>query len=174
VDLSVVDLERFPHRQLIATALAHAAGHAPPDNAHTFIHGDDARLHITELRENRERLRGDVLTAWRELAVRSRHDLSVLVGISVGREGCLDVGEGLSGIESFRVFQRRFDRLVSSRELFATRRVIHHRTRRAQAIDVEDEPSVRLRVATSSNSVILWATTFSRTTSIAGAPASPR
>jgi hypothetical protein len=33
-----------------------------------------------------------------------------------------------------------FDRLVAGGELLGTRRVVHHGTRRAQAIDVEDEP----------------------------------
>src|SRR5688572_15647893 len=45
VDLAVVDLEHFPHRQLIAAALAHAPGHAQPDDAHPLVRGDDTGLH---------------------------------------------------------------------------------------------------------------------------------
>src|SRR4026209_959162 len=61
VDLAVVDLEHLPHRQLIAALFAHAPGHAQPDDAHALIRGDDARLHVTEAFENRQRLRRDVL-----------------------------------------------------------------------------------------------------------------
>jgi hypothetical protein len=63
VDLAVVDLERLPHRQLIAAALAHAPGHAQPDDAHALVHGNDARLHVAEALEDRQRLGGDVLAA---------------------------------------------------------------------------------------------------------------
>src|ERR1700676_878972 len=86
VDLAVVDLERLPHRQLIAAALAHAPGHAQPDDAHALIHSDDARLHVTEALEDCQRLGGDVLAAGGELAVWSGHYLAVLVTIGVGRE----------------------------------------------------------------------------------------
>src|SRR6476659_106516 len=82
VDLAVVDLERLPHRQLIAAALAHAPGHAQPPDAHPLIHGDDARLHLTEALEDRERLGGDVLAVGGELAGWSSHHLAVLVAIS--------------------------------------------------------------------------------------------
>src|ERR1700674_4044010 len=63
VNLAVIDLERLPHRQLIAAALAHAPGHAQPHDAHALIHSDDARLHVTEALEDCERLGGDVLAA---------------------------------------------------------------------------------------------------------------
>src|SRR5438477_10674878 len=97
VDLAVVDLERLPHRQLIAAALAHAPGHAQPDDAHALVHGDDACLHIAEALENRERLRGDVLAAGSERAVRPGHHLAVLVAIRIGREGRVHCGESPRG-----------------------------------------------------------------------------
>src|SRR5215467_9619576 len=75
MDLTVVDLERFPQGQLIAAALARAPRHAQPHDAHALVHGDDAGLHVAEALEDRKRLRGDVLAAWRELAVGSGHDL---------------------------------------------------------------------------------------------------
>jgi hypothetical protein len=73
VDFAVVDLKRFPHRELVAAALAHAPGHAQPDDAHALIDGDDARLHVTEAIEDRERLCRDVLAAGGELAVGTCH-----------------------------------------------------------------------------------------------------
>src|ERR1043165_8744973 len=76
VDLAVIDLERLPHRQLIAAALAHAPGHAQPHDAHALVHRDDACLHVAETLENRERLRGDVLAAGSELAVGPGHHLA--------------------------------------------------------------------------------------------------
>src|SRR5258705_13515491 len=59
VDFAVVDLERLPHRELVAAALAHTPGHAQPDDAHALIDGDDTRLHVAEAIEDRERLRRD-------------------------------------------------------------------------------------------------------------------
>src|SRR5207249_2234588 len=89
LDLSVVDLERLPHRQLIAAALAYAPGHAQQHDAHALIHGDAARLYVTEALEDREQLRGDVLAARGELAVRPGHHLAVLVAIgSCCRPSC--------------------------------------------------------------------------------------
>ena len=105
-----------------------------------LVHGDDARLHVTEALKDRERLRGDVLAAGGELAVRPGHHLAVLVAIGVLREGCVHGGEGLRGIEPLRVVQRRFDRFVAAGELLGPGRVVHHGTRSAQAIDIEDEP----------------------------------
>src|SRR5687767_1095690 len=139
VDLTVVDLEHLPHRQLIAAALAHPPGHAQPYDAHALVGGDDARLHVAEALEDRERLGGDVLAAGSKGAGRSGHHLAVLQAIGSWRERCVHGGEGLRGIEPFRVLQRRSDGLVSSRELPGTWRVAHHRTRRAHPVDVEDE-----------------------------------
>src|SRR5215471_18245089 len=54
VDFAVVDLKRFPHRELVTAALAHAPSHTQPDDAHALIDGDDARLHVTKAIEDRE------------------------------------------------------------------------------------------------------------------------
>src|SRR5436189_5746894 len=56
VDLAVVDLEGFPHGQLIPAAFANAPGHAQQDDAHALVHGDDARLRVAEALEDREPL----------------------------------------------------------------------------------------------------------------------
>jgi hypothetical protein len=86
VDLAVVDQERFPHRELVPAALAHTPSHAQPDDAHTFIDGDDARLHVTEAIENRERLRRHILAAGGKLAVGTGHHLAVFVAIGTRRK----------------------------------------------------------------------------------------
>src|SRR5215510_349565 len=99
VDLAVVDLERLPYRQLIAAALAHTPGHPQPDDAHALIDSDHTRLRITEALENRERLRGDVLAARCELAVRAGHHLPVLVAIGIGSERRVHGSERLGSSE---------------------------------------------------------------------------
>src|ERR1700741_1577958 len=83
VDLPVVDLERFPDRELLAAFLPYAPGHAEPDDSHTLVDADHARRYVAEALEDRERLRRDVLAAGRERAVRTGHHLAVLVAIGV-------------------------------------------------------------------------------------------
>src|SRR5436189_2021022 len=70
VNLAVVNLEGFPHGQLIAAAFADAPSHAQQHDAHALVHGDDPCLRVTEPPEDRQRLGGDVLAARSELAVR--------------------------------------------------------------------------------------------------------
>ena len=69
MDFAVVDLERLPHRELVASALAHAPSHAQPDDSHALIDGDYASLHVTETIEDCERLRRDVLAAGGKLGM---------------------------------------------------------------------------------------------------------
>src|ERR1700689_4985264 len=83
VDFSVVDLKRFPHRELVTAALAHAPSHAQPDDAHALIDRHDARLHVAEAIEDGERLCRDILAAGGKLAVGTCHHLAVFVAIGI-------------------------------------------------------------------------------------------
>src|SRR5882672_12699359 len=121
VDFAVVNFERLPNRELVAAALAHAPGHAQPDDAHALIDGDDARLNITEAIEYRERLRRDVLTTGGKRAFGTRHHLAVFVAIGIGSEGRVHVGKSLRGVEPGRIMQRRLDGIVTGRKLLGAR-----------------------------------------------------
>src|SRR6516225_9608264 len=98
VDFAVEDLKRFPHSELVTAALTHAPSHAQPDDAHALIDGDDARLHVTESIEDRERLCRDVLAAGGKLAVGTCHHLAVFVAIGTRRKWRVHVGEVLAAL----------------------------------------------------------------------------